>query len=522
MPPGKPITVRVKRGEGGGKAKLNTKKKGSFIRTIIEFIFFVVLLLFTGIVGYFVGNKPFSIECPPPPPPETIIKKKTVDCVHEKLGSGVGIGAIQKSDGYTIEELTTMWRCSHAEANFTQANKRIYPKEKNLDKTKWKSILSVDPKQFFDKYLTQYPGDTRAVQPVVVFSHKPLDKFKDIPEVCKVLDVAVVPDTPGVCVAVTETYHDVASYHMLHADRQPDGTFALTANSVEGRVIPDENAYATARALLLSYFNNVDYVAKLVKSIPKFGGTKVAVGCLIETPDELNLFQNSLQSGYKMGISKNKFVAFTTSSVVNTGLKNSGIKLIYLPDLATVGTIDQAKVSETIRTYFLQAWLAFACANNQVKVMWQSPGTIWMDRPDNIVNIAPIVETLWSYKGRDDKRAAPFFASYDFFAPTGAERPIHLMHEILLHFDLVLAWGSLDAVASYRLSENNARYGTTTYMLPPFRVLHTALMKNDPEKIKGALVAKEKPMAIVIPREGLTSSEAIKILKDSNLWFLKS
>jgi hypothetical protein len=53
------------------------------------------------------------------------------------------------------------------------------------------------------------------------FDSKPLDKFKDIPEVCKVLDVAVVPDTPGVCVAVTETYHDVASYHMLHADKQP-------------------------------------------------------------------------------------------------------------------------------------------------------------------------------------------------------------------------------------------------------------------------------------------------------------
>jgi hypothetical protein len=121
--------------------------------------------------------------------------------------------------------------------------------------------------------------------------------------------------------------------------------------------------------------------------------------------------------------------------ILNTGLKNSGVKIIYLPDLATVGTLNEAKVSETIRTYFLQAWLAFACANTQVKVMWQSPGTIWMDRPDNIVNIAPIVETLWSYKGRDDKRAAPFFASYDFFAPTGAERPIHLMHEILLHFD---------------------------------------------------------------------------------------
>ena len=105
----------------------------------------------------------------------------------------------------------------------------------------------------------------------------------------------------------------------------------------------------------------------------------------------------------------------------------------------------------------LQAWLAFAVAAGGNKMMWQSPGTIWLERPDNIVNAFPLVETLWTFKGRKDRRAAPFFSSFDFFVPSAAERPVHLMHEILLHFDLVLAWGSLDAVASYRLSENNSR-----------------------------------------------------------------
>ena len=95
--------------------------------------------------------------------------------------------------------------------------------------------------------------------------------------------------------------------------------------------------------------------------------------------------------------------------------------------------------------------------NSGNKILWQSPGTIWLERPDNIINAFPLVETLWAFKGRKDRRAAPFFSSFDFFSPSGAERPVHLMHEILLHFDLVLAWGSLDAVASYRLSENNSR-----------------------------------------------------------------
>jgi hypothetical protein len=121
----------------------------------------------------------------------------------------------------------------------------------DMSKTKWKSILTVEPKAFFKKYLSQYPGDTRAVQPVLIFSHKPLTSLEEVPEVCKVMDVAIVPDKPGMCVAVTETFHDVASYHMLHADRQKDGSFALTANSLEGRTLPTDAAYRQARALLV-------------------------------------------------------------------------------------------------------------------------------------------------------------------------------------------------------------------------------------------------------------------------------
>lgn len=303
----------------------------------------------------------------------------------------------------------------------------------------------------------QYPGDTRAIQPVVVFSHKPLKDETEIEEVCKVIDIAVVPDAPGVCVAVTETFHDVASYHMLHADKQADGTFAITANSLEGRTLPDEKAYASGRALLLQYFDNVDYVAQQVKAAPKFGGIKVSVGSIIEDAEEMELFKNSVESALTAGVNKSKFCVFTTSSEVNLGLKKFGVKIIYLSKLNEVGRVGASDVGEKYRRYFLQAWLAFAVANSGNKMLWQSPGTIWLERPDNIINAAPIVETLWSFKGRKDRRAGPFFSSFDFFCASSAERPVHLMHEILLHFDLVLAWESLDSVASYRLLENNSR-----------------------------------------------------------------
>jgi hypothetical protein len=96
-------------------------------------------------------------------------------------------------------------------------------------------------------------------------------------------------------------------------------------------------------------------------------------------------------------------------------------------------------------------------ANNNNKMLWQSPGTIWLEKPDNVIADAPVAETQWSFKGRKDARAAPFFISFDFFVTTGNERPVHLLHEAMLHFDLVLAWSSMDSVVAYRLSENNSR-----------------------------------------------------------------
>ena len=50
------------------------------------------------------------------------------------------------------------------------------------------------------------------------------------------------------------------------------------------------------------------------------------------------------------------------------------------------------------------------------------------------------METLWSFKGRQDIRAAPYYASFDMFYASGKDRPIHLFHEIVMHIDLVVEW----------------------------------------------------------------------------------
>ena len=98
---------------------------------------------------------------------------------------------------------------------------------------------------------------------------------------CKVLDVAVIPDSPGTCVSVTETFHDVASYHMLHAEKESTGEFVLAANAVHQRHIPVEADYSAARVLLQEYFTGRELVEAAFSKLPKkSAGTLIDVGLL--------------------------------------------------------------------------------------------------------------------------------------------------------------------------------------------------------------------------------------------------
>ena len=456
------------------KLKFAKKKKASSFRLLVESIMFIVWLIFTGFVGYFMGKSPTLTKCnhfvPEKeniPDVNTVINERPNDCIYdEHRASGIGLGVAHKDDGYSYKDICRMWKCAQSPANLSEVSgQSILPTSGDLDQTKWKSIMAFEPKPFFDKYLSQYPRDMRAVQPVLVFSHRPLAKFEELSDACKVIDISIVPDTPDVCVAVTETFHDVASYHMLHADRQPDGTFSLTADHIPGgsaNIIPEEIHYKAARSLLLDYFGHIKYLGELVKKCPRMSNGKVSIGYLIESVDEFELFENSLATANIQKISFSKMCIFTTSPEVLSKLVIKGLTVVSLHDnmdqIQTIGKLGDSKIEDEFRTYFLQAMLAFAVANSNNKMLWASPGSLWFDRPDNIVGKAPITESLFSFKGRKDPKGSPFFPSFDFFTVTGNERPVHLMHELILNFDLVLKWRSLDTVLGYRLSENNSRY----------------------------------------------------------------
>lgn len=152
------MSIRTKVTKFGGKVK----KNGSLIRTFIEVILFVSWLGFTGIGGYFFGQSTARRVCPSAPIPgeisvETLaVRPKCIPNTNsDSRGVGTSIGATYRDGGYSFDEIKTMWKCSQAISNYSQASDRIYPADSKMGQTKWKSIISVEPKAFFDKYLSQ-------------------------------------------------------------------------------------------------------------------------------------------------------------------------------------------------------------------------------------------------------------------------------------------------------------------------------------------------------------------------------
>ena len=68
-----------------------------------------------------------------------------------------------------------------------------------------------------------------------------------------------------------------------------------------------------------------------------------------------------------------------------------------------------------------------------------------------------------------------------------------------------------------------SRYGTTTFIMAPYKVLHVELIGYDSAKLRQSVEGKDKadlPYAIVVPRDFADPSKTKQLLIDSGLWFI--
>ena len=68
----------------------------------------------------------------------------------------------------------------------------------------------------------------------------------------------------------------------------------------------------------------------------------------------------------------------------------------------------------------------------------------------------------------------------------------------------------------------NNRYGTTTYIMAPHKVLHADLMGNDPVKMRQAVAqgTEDKPFVVIVAKNHDDPAATKRFLIDSGLWLL--
>jgi hypothetical protein len=432
--------------------------------------------------------------------------------------------------------------------------------------TRWAGVIAADGPTFWKRWLHQYPSDMVSDRPALIFSHENAIKHgsKKLWKTCKIMDVAIIPDVPGVCAAITETMQDNQAYHPLTSTvvkssandhnrytvrsdgsvmfipehHLGDGGDSLGARG-RAKPLPQTDDYSCAREALKMFFEKSDVMKDALSLIPVQNQTHPDyrrtqwVGCVVEDESDLELLRNSVMSTIKIGVHPTKFWVFTTNPSLKVKMdtihlgKNipQGIQSVVLTglELNEIGNT-VCKKSRNFKTHFMQIWLAFTASDLGIRFLWQSPATVWLERPDRIVNVAPNVEIISIFKGREKGKMDPFRPSFDFLIAGTEPRAQHLLHEILMHVELISTWKSLEDVLAYRLTENNSRYGLSVSVLPPEVATHSDFVQlkdvsgeNITNYIKS--LAPQKPSVIVLPRH-VGQRRAKAILSYLNLWFL--
>jgi hypothetical protein len=493
----------MRRKFGKLQARSREKSGGNFTRDVF---FLCVWLIIVGLGGLFLGSKKALntalSQCP-----------KGGEASSSKASSDGMTNLREESPVPCIDDTRTF------KGNTVQTTIPRFERVKTIATkgTKWKDIISIEPKYFVENFLFQYPDTLKLSRPPILFSHRAIDLENDkILDKCKVLDIALVSDSPDTCVSITETYHDVASYHMIHAEKQADGSYQSATNMVHEQFVPEFKHYESARDVLQIYYEYNDVMIAALRG-PLTGAL---VGTFIQDIEHLHVFENSLASALKFGGQSANFVVFSFDQAVKAKCVTLGVHFKLLPNTVAraIAKLDFGGISKTLgSSAFVRLWLAFLVADSDLALAWQAPGNVWFAAPLKVLRGArPKTEAAWAYMGDSDPRASPFFLSTDFFWASAAPRTVHLLHELLLQFDLVLAWASVDAVVSYRTIENNARYGLLSWIYPTAHVLHAKLLESQPQLFHSVL--RDRTLQVLVLSAEASVAEAKKFLTDLELW----
>ena len=84
-------------------------------------------------------------------------------------------------------------------------------------------------------------------------------------------------------------------------------------------------------------------------------------------------------------------MVFTQSKDLGASISDMGVHHVVIFAGLKMEHATEAKVPEHVRVWFVRAWLSFVMADTGVSTMWQVPGTVWLKRPQTVVDVSSVM-----------------------------------------------------------------------------------------------------------------------------------
>ena len=79
---------------------------------------------------------------------------------------------------------------------------------------------------------------------------------------------------------------------------------------------------------------------------------------------------------------------FTQAKDLGTSVGNLGVHHVVVLAGLKMEHAKEANVPDHVRVWFVRAWLGFVMADTGINTLWQVPGTVWLARPQTVVDVS--------------------------------------------------------------------------------------------------------------------------------------
>mmetsp|Transcript_7062 Transcript_7062/g.22936 ORF Transcript_7062/g.22936 Transcript_7062/m.22936 type:complete len:533 (-) Transcript_7062:26-1624(-) len=436
-----------------------------------------------------------------------------------------------------------------------------------MSATSWKEARSVDREKLWKYLLGGFPYVNRASMSRGALlltkgtkkgkrgaKPKYANGFYEAGE-CTEVDVVVVSNKPGVCLAVFDSRLPI--YTTLRVDGTRGVLLEAQLKAASPKLYKPKNpgvytdAKLAGRALILGQSETrpkpriiteaadsigafVDAKPKLLREVQaliterKLGRRQGTVVVMVTNLGTLDLVANFICSCHSSGLARalESTLVFAADDDTRLSVEHMGVAAYYsagLGELPTEAATNYGDYAFT-RMMWLKTTSVFLVSALKYSVIFQDADVVWLRDPIDFFwapETADLeVDTVWMDDGARSMRFTPFYANSGFYFIRSNDRTRLFMYRMLMSYDDVLAQRSHQSALITLLLEHVARYGLTANVLDASEFPQGAVFHHDKDTIQDFVDGRKEPWLFHMCWTA-SRTDKLRFFKNLGLWFLQ-